>query len=819
MKKKINCFIPFGTPEDTMQTVKELQASELVNKIYLLSSGTRKQCLPGCECLRIDGLYSTNTMKTIALHAGADAGYILLYTKETPLKLGLYALERMIQIMDTDDKNGIVYADRYQLVNQELKPAPVIDYQLGSIRDDFDFGSLLLFKSSVFTTISNIVMNEYQYKYAGLYNLRLFLSYKHSIVHINEYLYTEIETDTRKSGEKQFDYVDPKNREVQIEMEAACSEYLKCADAYLMPSSSRPVNLHSETFEFEASIIIPVRNRIHTIRDAVNSALTQQTTFPFNVIVIDNHSTDGTTEALQELSADERLIHLIPQENDLGIGGCWNKGVHHEKCGKFAIQLDSDDLYKDEHTIQKIVDTFYKENCAMVIGTYLMTDFHLNEIAPGIIDHKEWTPENGKNNALRVNGLGAPRAFYTPLLRDIKLPNTSYGEDYAIGLSISREYKIGRIYDVIYLCRRWEGNSDAALSIEKSNLNNFYKDRIRTWEMKSRTQMHTINKEVQKLVEEMIEEQNKNWALAKKNYKALAKNLKKKKELKLEKKQCKMKIRIFPNPERAISTMAKTDSLSIQKRPCFLCKNNRPAEQTYVPFGHYDICLNPYPIFERHLTIIDHEHTPQTMKGRIEDMLHLAENLNEYYILYNGPECGASAPDHMHFQAAGKEEKFYNPFTMNFLHTILDTKNSGNIYAADNFITCIGMSATIKIKLLENFESMYEKLVDFYSDKEPLINIIAWYGLDTVNKFNNDEIEVWNCIIFLRSKHRPDCYYDKGEKGLLISPAVAELGGVFPIIREEDMSKLSAKEIMEIYKEISLPSKQFKALFDKIFHK
>ena len=520
MKKRINCFIPFGTSEDTMQTVKELQASELVDKIYLLGSAPGKKCLPDCEWLPIDGLYSTSTMKTIAAHASTD--YILLYTKQTPLKLGLYALERMVQVMENNKKNGIVYADRYQQIHEELKQAPVIDYQLGSVRDDFDFGSILLFSTSAFTYTADKLYKRYQY--AGLYNMRLFIAVNYSIIHINEYLYTEVETDTRKSGEKQFDYVDPKNREVQLEMEAACTEYLKCIDAYLMPSSSRTVNLCNETFEFEVSVIIPVRNRIHTIRDAVSSALNQQTTFPFNVIVIDNHSTDGTTEALQELSADKRLIHFIPQENDLGIGGCWNKGLHHEKCGKFAIQLDSDDLYKDEHTIQKIVDTFYKESCAMVIGTYLMTDFHLNEIAPGIIDHKEWTLENGKNNALRINGLGAPRAFYTPIIRNIKFPNTSYGEDYAIGLNISRDYKIGRIYDIIYLCRRWEGNSDAALSIEKVNQNNFYKDRIRTWEIQSRIQMHTIDEDFQELVEEMIEDQKENWELAKKNYEALEEN-------------------------------------------------------------------------------------------------------------------------------------------------------------------------------------------------------------------------------------------------------------------------------------------------------
>lgn len=283
-----------------------------------------------------------------------------------------------------------------------------------------------------------------------------------------------------------------------------------------------------------------------------------------------NTPTDGTTEALQEFSADNRLIHIIPQENDLGIGGCWNVGVHHEKCGKFAVQLDSDDLYKDEHTLQKIVDTFYQQNCAMVIGTYLMTDFQMNEIAPGVIDHKEWTVEDGPNNALRINGLGAPRAFYTPILRKIKFPNTSYGEDYAIGLSISREYTIGRIYDVIYLCRRWEGNSDAALDIEKINRNNFYKDSIRTWELQARIRMHSIDESFQRLVNEMIEKQKKDWKLAKKNYKELEQNLKKEKTLELKLGGDTKRVRFFPNPQRQ-SLQWPRPTLSPYKKDLVFC--------------------------------------------------------------------------------------------------------------------------------------------------------------------------------------------------------------------------------------------------------
>jgi glycosyltransferase involved in cell wall biosynthesis len=332
-------------------------------------------------------------------------------------------------------------------------------------------------------------MKNESYRYAGLYDLRLKVSQKYPIVHINEYLYTEIDQDTRKSGEKLFDYVDPKNREVQIEMEQACTQHLKEVGAFLEPRFE-DVTFDQHFFEYEASVVIPVRNRIRTIRDAIRSVLMQKTDFKFNLIVVDNHSTDGTTEAIDEFKDDERLIHLIPDRDDLNIGGCWNLAVHHEKCGKFSVQLDSDDVYSGEDTLQKIVNGFYEQNCAMLIGTYMITDFNMQMIPPGIIDHREWTPENGHNNALRINGLGAPRAFYTPLLREIKLPNTGYGEDYAVGLNISRRYRIGRIYEVLYYCRRWEGNTDASLDIEKMNTNNLYKDRIRTWELQARKQMN-----------------------------------------------------------------------------------------------------------------------------------------------------------------------------------------------------------------------------------------------------------------------------------------------------------------------------------------
>lgn len=484
MKTTINCFIPFANAAQAEKTVQSLQSSDLIKKIYLLTAETTAIPLPGCDILTVSALNSSATMRAVAAHSDAD--YTLLYTKYTTLSPGMFAFERMIHIAE-DSNAGMVYADHYQVAEGVQKNAPVIDYQPGSLRDDFNFGSVLLYKASALKEAVSRMKADYQF--AGLYDLRLKLSQKEALVHINEYLYSEVENDTRKSGEKIFDYVDPKNRGLQIEMEQACTEHLKEIGGYLAPEFKK-IEFSTGNFEYEASVIIPVRNRIRTIKDAIRSVLNQKAEFKFNLIIIDNHSTDGTTDAIREFASDERLIHIVPERNDLGIGGCWNLGVHHEKCGKFAVQLDSDDVYKDENTLTTMVQAFYEQNCAMVVGTYMMTDFNMNRIAPGIIDHKEWTPENGRNNALRINGLGAPRAFYTPVLREIKVPNTSYGEDYALGLNFSRQYQIGRVYDVVYLCRRWDDNSDAALDVVKMNGHNLYKDRIRTWELQARIAMN-----------------------------------------------------------------------------------------------------------------------------------------------------------------------------------------------------------------------------------------------------------------------------------------------------------------------------------------
>lgn len=448
--------------------------------------------------------------------------YLLIYTKPHTLDMGYMALERMCDYLAAPE-SGMVYADHYQVTEGVRKPHPVIDYQPGSVRDDFDFGSVLLFKTAALQEAFDTITHQPEYQYSALYAVRLALSQKYELTHIREFLYTEIEEDTRLSGEKQFDYVDPRNRSVQLERETAFTYYLKNIHAFL-PPVEREIDLSEGEFAYEASVIIPVRNRIRTIADAIESVLKQETDFPFNLIIIDNHSTDGTTECIAQYAGNEKVIHLIPERDDLGIGGCWNLGVHHPLCGRFAVQLDSDDLYSSPSTLQTIVDKFRRERCAMVIGSYRMTNFQLETLPPGVIDHKEWTDTNGHNNALRINGLGAPRAFFTPLLRKVRVPNTSYGEDYALGLAFSREYRIGRIYDVLYLCRRWEGNSDAALSIEKQNQNNSYKDSLRTLEIRKRQALlrHPLSWEdaaPAASAETFIRHQLDTWPLARKTTK------------------------------------------------------------------------------------------------------------------------------------------------------------------------------------------------------------------------------------------------------------------------------------------------------------
>lgn len=484
MSKPVTVFIPYNGLEHTKKTVENFFNTGLVEKIYLLSTVNEQPVISGTELLGIEQINGSKTFQLMAEKSNSE--YSVFIKQDTLIQLGQFALERFITVADNLDA-GIVYSNYYEIKNEVRTPHPVIDYQTGSLRDDFDFGFLFFFNSKFLKEKAN---KEADYKFAGLYDTRLRLSQISAVARIDEYLYSSIETDTRKSGEKLFDYVDPRNRQVQIEMEEVCTQHLKDISGYLKPEF-KTVDFEGTQFEYEASVIIPVKNRMNTISDAVESVLAQKTNFKFNLFVVDNYSTDGTTEKVAEFAAkDKRVIHLIPERKDLGIGGCWNEAAHHPNCGKFAVQLDSDDIYIDENSLQKIVDCFYKENSAAVIGSYRMTNFKLEEIPPGLIDHKEWTPDNGRNNALRINGLGAPRAYYTPVLRENNFPNVSYGEDYAVVIGISRHYQIGRIYEPVYLCRRWEGNTDSALSIEQVNKHNFYKDKVRTFELSARIKMN-----------------------------------------------------------------------------------------------------------------------------------------------------------------------------------------------------------------------------------------------------------------------------------------------------------------------------------------
>jgi hypothetical protein len=484
MKRKIDIFIPYNGEEHTKISVNNLLKDELVNEVFLITTNSSLEPIDNCKIITTNYFTSSQTVKEIASSGNGD--YSLILTQDDLLELGQNALYRFWSVAENSGA-GLVYSNYFEITEGNRNAHPVIDYQLGSLRDDFDFGYLLFYnKNALREAVAN---SQNNYDYAGFYNLRLKVSQKESFVRVPEFLYTTIELDARKSGAKIFDYVNPKNRKVQIEMEEAVTEHLKNINAYL-PPKFKELNFDKNGFENLASVVIPVYNRANTIGDAVESVMNQKVNFDFNLIVVDNHSTDGTTEKLREYANKyDNIVHIIPERKDLGIGGCWNLAVEDKRCGTFSLQLDSDDIYADENTVQLMVETFQKEKCAMVIGSYQITNFDLEEIPPGLIDHKEWTPENGRNNALRINGLGAPRAFYTPILREIKIPNVSYGEDYAVGLEISRNYQIGRIYTPIYLCRRWDGNSDAALDIEKANAYNTYKDRVRTFELLARQRM------------------------------------------------------------------------------------------------------------------------------------------------------------------------------------------------------------------------------------------------------------------------------------------------------------------------------------------
>ena len=759
--------------------------------------GISEGCRPVKHIYNV-GINEINTSEGIRrICSMADTDFVLLYTKPYPLNLGYKAIERMADYL-TPECAGMAYADHYIMKEGVCAPHPVIDYQEGSVRDDFDFGSLIMFRTDILRRAAESLKAQKEYYYSGLYALRLAVSRIARIVHIREFLYTEVENDLRKSGEKQFDYVDPRNRNVQIEREEAFTFHLRKIGAYL-PQRTRLIDTEKGDFSCEASVIIPVRNRVRTIDDAIKSVLEQETDFKFNVIIIDNHSTDGTTECIDRYKDNEKVVHIVPERTDLGIGGCWNMGIDHPECGRYAVQLDSDDLYSSPKTLQAIVDKFRTEKCAMVIGSYRMTNFSLETLPPGVIDHKEWTDGNGHNNALRINGLGAPRAFYTPLLREIRVPNTSYGEDYALGMAFSRNYKIGRIYDVVYLCRRWEGNSDAALSIEKINQNNAYKDSLRTLEINMR------RGQAKKEADEFTDTQFKKWELCRKNHEAL-KDIKTK-CLNINGNEIKVQF----NPARAVSTLAKLDKSSIDARPCFLCTKNKPEEQDSISIDagmKFSIRINPYPILPGHLTISSEEHIPQTLADKAEMQLpmKILQKIEDYFgqgyaIFYNGAKCGASAPDHFHFQAARKKDipfiAQWNEIFKSAIENDIAGIQSGDVckaYSVNGFACPIkvftSLSGNIDTALFFNY---LDSLPVHEGEPEPRYNMFAW----------RDDEGRFICAYFPREAHRPSCYFAEGKEQILVSPGALDMAGLIVTPREEDFRKINEADITRIYKEVS----------------
>jgi len=789
MRAKIDCFLPCDDLASVGDTLAELRNSKTIRHINLLVTeelAAHNETPENCNMIVTDGVTSSETIRKIEACAGAE--YILLSTKTTPFVLGMYALERFLRVA-ADSDAALVYSDRYCVKGGITEKHPTIDYQTGSVRDDFDFGQLLMIKSELLH--SYVAQYQQQYKWAGLYDLRLFLSRKQRLFHIDEYLYTEAETDCRKSGEKQFDYVDPRNREAQIEMEAAVTAHLEALGALVDTSRLAEPDFNEQSFDCEASVIIPVYNREKTIADAVSSALSQAATFAYNVIVVDNHSTDKTTQILERIaSEDKRLVHIIPQRRDLGIGGCWNVAVSDDRCGRFAVQLDSDDLYSSPETLQRIVDAFHQQKAAMVVGTYRICDFELNSIPPGIIDHREWTEHNGANNALRINGLGAPRAFFTPLLRQVRFPNTSYGEDYALGLAFSRKYRIGRIYDELYLCRRWNGNSDAALSTERINANNTYKDRLRSMEISARQLMNQgrYDNGSDNSLQRFFNRQLEKWDMARTNFRDLQ-------NVETRQLDCGDNIiRVQHNPARVVSTGADISKAATANRPCFLCDCNLPPEQFDKDIDErFHLLVNPYPILPMHFTIPAKAHVPQTILNNYGEIYTILESFPDLTVFYNGPRCGASAPDHAHLQA-GKGGMI--PLLTDWqrlgrdLEPLLQNEH-GSLSAMLNFVSpAFVIKSQSADEGIAMFDKLYNALPKQSDGSEPMMNIVAW-----------TEDNAFTSVVFPRRKHRPDCYYAQGDERMLVSPGALDMAGLIITPRKNDYMRMTPATAQSILHE------------------
>ena len=801
MREKIDLFLPCEYIDDAQNALSVLHEYKTVQHIHFLVSAdfaAHHQVPEGCTFVITDRLESSNTIVSIA--ENTDADYVMICTRHTTIGWGNNTLERFLRVADDTDA-VMVYADHYKMVEGKMEKHPVIDYQSGSLRDDFDFGSLWCIKAQALVDyIAQPDREEYQF--AALYDLRLYLSRVGEIFHLNEFLYSEAELDTRKSGEKQFDYVNPRNREVQIEMEKACTQHLGKVGALIDTTFYRQPDFGEQDFEYEASVIIPVFNREKTVADAVKSALGQKANFKFNVIVVNNHSTDRTGEILDELKADN-LIQIVPERTDLGIGGCWNEAINSSFCGKFAVQLDSDDLYSSPKTLQKIVDAFYTQKAAMIIGSYRMCDFDLNTLPPGLIDHKEWTDENGCNNALRINGLGAPRAFFTPLVRQIQFPNTSYGEDYALGLAFSRRYRIGRIYDELYLCRRWGGNSDAALSVEKVNANNLYKDRLRTMELKARQHMLQGKADIMEdsSISRFFNRQLEVWTDARHRFRDLKH---------VETRQFSDQLKLQWNPARIVSTGAKIDKKTLGERPCFLCDKNRPKEQMSKQIDEkFLLLVNPFPILPVHFTIPARKHQPQLIYKNYGEMHRFISLHSDLMVFYNGPKCGASAPDHLHFQAGTNGilplQTNWQRLSRN-LTDIISLNDEEKISVVRDFIVpafvIISKSAESDEAL---FRRLYKAMPQRGDETEPMMDIISWR-----------KGEEFISVVIPREKHRPEAYFAEGDAQFVVSPGALDMSGLIITPREEDFRKLTEEKALSLLQECGVSEEKMNAIIAKL---
>ena len=801
MREKIDLFLPCEYIDDAQNALSVLHEYKTVQHIHFLVSAdfaAHHQVPEGCMFVITDRLESSNTIVSIA--ENTDADYVMICTRLTTIGWGNNTLERFLRVADDTDA-VMVYADHYKMVEGKMEKHPVIDYQSGSLRDDFDFGSLWCIKAQALADyIAQPDREEYQF--AALYDLRLYLSRVGEIFHLNEFLYSEAELDTRKSGEKQFDYVNPRNREVQIEMEKACTQHLGKVGALIDTTFYRQPDFGEQDFEYEASVIIPVFNREKTVADAVKSALGQKANFKFNVIVVNNHSTDRTGEILDELKADN-LIQIVPERTDLGIGGCWNEAINSSFCGKFAVQLDSDDLYSSPKTLQKIVDAFYKQKAAMIIGSYRMCDFDLNTLPPGLIDHKEWTNENGCNNALRINGLGAPRAFFTPLVRQIQFPDTSYGEDYALGLAFSRRYRIGRIYDELYLCRRWGGNSDAALSVEKVNANNLYKDRLRTMELKARQHLLQGKADIMEdsSISRFFNRQLEVWTDARHRFRDLKH---------VETRQFSDQLKLQWNPARIVSTGAKIDKKTLGERPCFLCDKNRPKEQMSKQIDEkFHLLVNPFPILPVHFTIPARKHQPQLIYKNYGEIHRFISLHSDLMVFYNGPKCGASAPDHLHFQAGTNGilplQTNWQRLSRN-LTDIISLNDEEKISVVRDFIVpafvIISKSAESDEAL---FRRLYKAMPQRGDETEPMMNIISWR-----------KGEEFISVVIPREKHRPEAYFAEGDAQFVVSPGALDMSGLIITPREEDFRKLTEEKALSLLQECGVSEEKMNAIIAKL---